>query len=344
MSSVPPVLEKSQSLQNTSRRQKYLKIPYTYVRLFLSVLMTFCIIAGVSIYRIRQYQVSEQEKETEYTNLLNTYNDLDAQSKELTAKLNEQLYKNDSTQQTLDAQAAKLNEQNTQYSQDLDELTKETDDLQQKLDELEKAKEDIVSQLNGISYLPSVSSASLAEAAPLAVTYSSNPIQLLQYKLNALAGSVSTEADFYAELTDAVKKDVPILNDYPTTWPVKGIVTSGFGYRQNPMGGEASEFHTGLDIAVPLYTDVRATGGGVVKEAGWNNGGYGNLVVIDHGNGIETYYGHNSQVLVKVGDKVTRGQIIAKSGSTGNSTGPHVHYEVRVNGNPVNPTKYVNLS
>ncbi len=116
-------------------------------------------------------------------------------------------------------------------------------------------------------------------------------------------------------------------------WPVSGPVTSGFGWRWGRM-------HEGVDIAVPSGTPVVASASGTVIVAGWV-GGYGNLVVIDHGGGIATAYGHNTSVAVGVGQSVGQGQVIAISGSTGHSTGPHVHFEVRLNGAPVDPLGYL---
>jgi murein DD-endopeptidase MepM/ murein hydrolase activator NlpD len=116
-------------------------------------------------------------------------------------------------------------------------------------------------------------------------------------------------------------------------WPVQGVLTSGFGWRWGRM-------HEGVDIAVANGTPVVAAKAGVVIVAGWM-GGYGNLVVIDHGGGVATAYGHNTSVTVGVGQLVEQGQLIAYSGSTGHSTGPHVHFEVRINGSPVDPMGYL---
>ncbi|MBV8834436.1 MAG: M23 family metallopeptidase [Acidobacteriaceae bacterium] len=125
----------------------------------------------------------------------------------------------------------------------------------------------------------------------------------------------------------------------PNLWPIAGIVRSSFGARSDPFSGEGA-FHTGLDLAAPKGTPVHATADGVVASAGWA-GAYGRLVVIDHGNGMETCYAHLSQSLVVPGQTVTRGEVIALSGSSGRSTGPHLHYEVRLGGAPVNPYKYL---
>lgn len=120
-------------------------------------------------------------------------------------------------------------------------------------------------------------------------------------------------------------------------WPVRGTITSRYGWRT--LFG-VSNFHGGLDIAVPYGTSVKAADGGKVITAGWHNS-YGNYIIIDHENGKTTYYAHNSKLLVRVGDRVYQGQVIAKAGSTGNSTGPHCHFEVRVNGQRQNPRNYL---
>lgn len=122
-------------------------------------------------------------------------------------------------------------------------------------------------------------------------------------------------------------------------WPVSGTITSPFGYRRNPFGG-GMEFHQGLDIAAPMGTTITAAASGTVISAGWY-GGYGNYILIDHGGGMATGYGHCSQIFVSVGQQVQKGQAIGAVGSTGASTGPHVHFEVRMNGKPVDPAAYL---
>jgi murein DD-endopeptidase MepM/ murein hydrolase activator NlpD len=127
----------------------------------------------------------------------------------------------------------------------------------------------------------------------------------------------------------------------PSEKPVKAAeFTSGFGIRSDPFKGYAAK-HAGIDLAAPLGTPVYATADGIVSDAGWNSGGYGNLVKIDHGRGIETRYGHLSAILVRAGQHITRGQQIARMGSTGRSTGSHLHYEVRIDGAAVNPIPFM---
>src|SRR5258705_9751787 len=127
----------------------------------------------------------------------------------------------------------------------------------------------------------------------------------------------------------------------PYRKPVIGEVefTSGFGVRSDPFLGRPA-MHSGLDFRSETGDPVRATANGVVESAGWN-GGYGNMVEIDHGNGFSTRYGHMSKIEVKVGQQIKIGQIIGRVGSTGRSTGPHLHYETRIDGDAVDPQKFL---
>ena len=122
----------------------------------------------------------------------------------------------------------------------------------------------------------------------------------------------------------------------------KSVVTSEYGYRIDPVTGEKGKFHAGLDIGMPAGTPISAVKEGVVTAANYYTTGYGYHVIIDHGGGYQTLYGHCSTLLVNVGDKVTKGQVIAKVGSTGKSTGPHLHINVYQNGETMNPRNYLN--
>lgn len=124
------------------------------------------------------------------------------------------------------------------------------------------------------------------------------------------------------------------------SWPVSGPITSPFGMRNNPVT-HVFRLHAGIDIAVNSGTTVGAAAGGRVIVAGWDEGGCGNMIVIDHGSHLATQYCHLSQIFVGVGQDVQRGQAIAASGSTGNSTGPHLHFGVRIDGRPVDPMSYL---
>jgi murein DD-endopeptidase MepM/ murein hydrolase activator NlpD len=127
----------------------------------------------------------------------------------------------------------------------------------------------------------------------------------------------------------------------PSDKPVKTAeFTSGYGIRSDPFRGGAAR-HQGIDLAAPIGTPIYATADGVIREAGYNSGGYGNLIKVDHGRGIETRYGHLSRILVSAGQRITRGQLIGHMGSTGRSTGSHLHYEVRIDGRAVNPIPFM---
>lgn len=131
-----------------------------------------------------------------------------------------------------------------------------------------------------------------------------------------------------------------------TVVPVNASISSGFGWRTHPViknedGSKAWRHHNGYDIAAKTNTPIYAAGDGIVEFAGWNKGGYGNLIRIDHGGGLSTRYGHQQKLLVSTGQRVKAGQKIGLVGSTGMSTGPHLHFEVRLNGKPVDPKSYL---
>jgi len=129
----------------------------------------------------------------------------------------------------------------------------------------------------------------------------------------------------------------------PTLWPVEGTLEGGFGGRRNPFGGGGYEFHSGQDIEAAWGAPVVSGAAGKVSFVGWQNG-YGQLVIVDHGGGLTTRYGHLSHIDVALDQTVSRGQLLGKVGSTGRSTGPHLHYEVRINDEAVNPLPYLLLS
>lgn len=149
-----------------------------------------------------------------------------------------------------------------------------------------------------------------------------------------LRAQAKVSADAKHEATQARQR---FLEAIPSIWPTNGYVSSSFGYRRYPDSG----FHAGLDIVSDYGAPVYATASGVVVEAGWD-GGYGYKVVIDHGNGYETWYGHNSRLLVSAGQEVHKGQEIALVGATGFATGPHVHYALFQWGHPIDPARYLN--
>jgi murein DD-endopeptidase MepM/ murein hydrolase activator NlpD len=165
-------------------------------------------------------------------------------------------------------------------------------------------------------------------------------IKAMHRELSELRGAASREETSLQTLIEYFEDRRSIYASTPLVWPVRGWVTSPFGKRTSPFSGMIT-FHEGLDIAAQTGTPVVAPADGVVLKAGFS-AGYGNMVEISHGYGIKTVFGHNSRLNVKVGQHVKRGDVISYVGDTGSSTGPHLHYEVRLNGLPVNPRKYLN--
>lgn len=159
-------------------------------------------------------------------------------------------------------------------------------------------------------------------------------------RLDRMNFEIKSQEKSLHELHASLQDQESILVATPSTWPVNGYLSSGFGYRESPFGSNY-EFHDGLDISAPAGTPVLATADGVVTFSG-QYGDTGNTVTITHGYGYETGYGHLSYISVKEGQRVERGQVIGRVGSTGRSTGPHLHYIVKVAGAKVNPKDYLN--
>lgn len=168
-------------------------------------------------------------------------------------------------------------------------------------------------------------------------------IDQLQTQLDRLAQDIARSERQMDALRELMIASHTKRMTTPAGWPVEeGFISSGFGMRRDPFTG-AMLMHEGIDFAAQAGSDVHAVAAGVVTRAG-RVPGYGLLVEITHGNGYVTRYGHNRKILVEVGERVQRGEVIAKVGSTGRSTGPHVHFEVLRNGKPVNPAQYVRAS
>jgi len=164
-------------------------------------------------------------------------------------------------------------------------------------------------------------------------------ISSMNKSLDRLKTEVSIQERSFQELVEYLEDQKSLLASTPSIWPVKGWLTSIFGYRTSPFTGRR-EMHKGLDIATRNGTPIISPADGLVVFAG-REGGFGNMIVIDHGYGITTRYGHCSSLDAKLGQKIKRGDVIARVGNTGRSTGPHVHYEVAVNGVSVNPSRYI---
>lgn len=188
------------------------------------------------------------------------------------------------------------------------------------------------------------------------------PVQKQSYRENRLqpqGGGIPVDADsllraarnqlpellesLQGEVKPALEKTLVKENARPKGSPVKGLVelSSGFGLRSDPFGGSGLEFHEGLDFIAAYGTPIHVTAPGYVVEAGWSQGGYGNYVIVDHGYGFQTLYAHLSAVAVEKGMKLKRDRIIGYLGSTGRSSGPHLHYSVYINDRPIDPERFL---
>jgi murein DD-endopeptidase MepM/ murein hydrolase activator NlpD len=168
-------------------------------------------------------------------------------------------------------------------------------------------------------------------------------VKSMTVQLNNLSLRTAYQDQSYLLINDLVKNKEKLLNATPSIQPVSNKnlnrIGSGFGYRIDPVYKDRRH-HMGLDFTAPIGTPIYATADGVVKDAGFNTGGFGNRVVIGHGFGYETLYGHMYKIKARVGEKVKRGEVIGYVGNTGKSTGPHCHYEVHRSGIPVDPIYY----
>jgi murein DD-endopeptidase MepM/ murein hydrolase activator NlpD len=201
-----------------------------------------------------------------------------------------------------------------------------------------------VAQIAGVSYTDPEVHASL-DAAPVMDYVSSDlgdvgSAESLGRQLDILQQQVIEQRDWFAMLDLALTKRVGAEASLPTLQPVNyPYLSSSYGWRRHPITRRHT-MHEGLDFAAPKGTPIYAASGGVVVESGFHSG-YGNMVEINHGNGLVTRYAHASKLTAKVGDLVTKGQMIARVGSTGQSTGSHLHFEVRMAGHALNPTLFL---
>ncbi|MDR2883865.1 MAG: M23 family metallopeptidase, partial [Deferribacteraceae bacterium] len=239
------------------------------------------------------------------------------------------------------------NIENNALKAQLAQYTTQIEDISSKiaaLDDLEYRIKDLVAlQKDNVPLKPVAVGGKevdlLREYSSSAALNEKNFFSTLDSTLQELSYEVQERELNLSELAATLEEKRLVMQYTPTIVPVRGWLSSQFGYRISPFSGRQT-FHEGVDIAARNGTDVRAAANGTVVFAGTKSG-YGNMVTIDHGYGYLTRYGHNAENTVKPGDKVTKGQTIAKVGNTGRSTGPHVHYEVLVNGIPVNPSKFI---
>ena len=241
------------------------------------------------------------------------------------------------------SETAQLREVNRIQQEQILQVSKRASALQQDLDSLRRA-EDGLRAIVGAPPAAADETVQEGTVSPTGGEQHAPTTADLSEALEMIEERLSTRRSSIDLLAETMRREFPGAASYasdsaphttPSIWPAAGYVSSPYGLR---FGG--TEFHQGIDIAADMGTPIVATADGIVTAAGWN-GGYGNMVDVDHGGGIVTRYGHASALAVTVGQQVRRGEVIAYVGSTGRSTGPHVHYEVRVDGQPVNPAGYL---
>jgi murein DD-endopeptidase MepM/ murein hydrolase activator NlpD len=211
-------------------------------------------------------------------------------------------------------------------------LRVETERQQQELNHLNRrveAVEDTSRKLAEKSGVQQSEAQKLHGAGGPAIPLDSGGLAALEYKMNHLERQLRAYESVLRE-----------RGFTPSVWPVVGKLESGFGGRRNPFGGSSFEFHAGQDIVADPGTPVVAGAKGTVTFVGWQHG-YGRLVVVDHGGGLTTRYGHLSKFECVAGQQIKRGELLGRVGSTGRSTGPHLHYEIRINDEPVDPLGYL---
>ncbi|QUH19562.1 M23 family metallopeptidase [Alkaliphilus sp. B6464] len=242
-------------------------------------------------------------------------------------------------------QIAELKLENESQKYEIAELKNYSIKVDEKLADLNKIQNQV---LNMVGLDTNNEDTSLPEITDILFAYSYSPnivsrsaqsnifsSQGYEEEINFLTQLIDREKENMEKLILNVEQQLEYLDALPNLMPNPGRISSPFGYRISPTGRNR-EFHNGIDISNKLGTDIIAAGSGIVTYSGYN-GAYGKVVMISHGYGYTSIYAHNQEILVSVGDQIEKGQVIAKVGSTGRSTGPHVHFEVRLNNEPINP-------
>ena len=244
--------------------------------------------------------------------------------------------------QTIRHQQTEIKNQRTQiqsFAGKIETLKKQVDDLSKFEDKVRLIADiDQTSDSSGLIGIGGIPTDELDPDIPLEKKHN-NLMREMHQQINQTSLAVKNQALDFDDLIKQLEQKRNRLASTPSIKPVQGWITSKFGYRKSPFTGK-KEFHSGLDISNRIGTKVIAPADGKISYAARKRY-IGNEVIVDHGNGLDTRYGHLKKILVKRGQKVKRGDVIALLGNTGQSTGPHVHYEVHLNGTPVNPLNYI---
>ncbi len=233
----------------------------------------------------------------------------------------------------------KLEKENQKLKASLDEMKEKVAMIQKKLDSIYEWD----NKLRTVAELPLIPPAQkqMGIGGNLEIPKDSLDKELfnMDTEINRMLKYSDFELSSLNKIHNKLAKDERLRRHTPSIYPTSGILTSPFGFRRDPFTGKIKH-HDGIDISAPVGTPIVAPADGIVKSVRWARG-YGLMIEIDHGYGVTTRYGHCSKVVVRQGQFVRRGQLIGYVGNTGRSTGPHLHYEVRVMGRPINPIKYI---
>lgn len=240
-----------------------------------------------------------------------------------------------------------MRQQNDDLKQNYSVLMERVKQLELQMDEIENRDNNVYRSIFGSDPIPdSARIKDIETKKEVKLVQSMGETELVKSmtaQLNDLSLRLSFQAKSFVDIADMVKNKEKLLAATPSIQPISNKnlnrVASGFGYRIDPIYKDR-RLHAGLDFTAPSGTPIYATADGVVRDAGFNTGGYGNRVVINHGFGYQTTYSHMYRIKARVGERVKRGEVIGYVGSTGKSTGPHCHYEVHRNGVPVDPIYY----
>ncbi len=240
-----------------------------------------------------------------------------------------------------------LRQENEDMKQRYSILSERMNELELQMDELENRDNNVYREIFGTTPIPDSIRTKVVEKKNevklVARMGETELVNSMTDQLNLLAIRQKSQDKSYVEITNLVKNKEKLINATPSIQPVSNKnldrIASGFGYRIDPVYKDR-RLHAGLDFTAPSGTPIYATADGTVSDAGFHTGGYGNRVMINHGFGYQTLYGHMSKIKARVGGRVKRGEVIGYVGSTGKSTGPHCHYEVHRSGRQVDPIYY----
>lgn len=240
-----------------------------------------------------------------------------------------------------------LRAENERLGNRYQDLRRQLDDLQQQMAELEKRDNNVYRSIFEAEPIPDSARARALEKlkadAAVASLGDNQLVSSIQKDLDTLGNRIKAQEKSFVQLSSLINNKEKLIAATPAIQPVSNKdldrIASGFGYRIDPIY-KTIKMHAGLDFTAPQGTPIYATAEGVVRVAGYSDGGYGNHVVVNHGYGYQTLYGHMVRIKARAGQRVKRGELIGYVGSTGKSTGPHLHYEVHKNGNKLDPVYF----